>query len=203
MIRETELEKRNRKWYNKPDPSIHAIRHYIAKVCDDLWALFQLLPRTVEGRQSGKREWGFKGDVELKGWKTDGFLDNLMSCVFTLFHFDGRRWQEALLVTRDGNDSVLRMIDDPTWGMRHSMQKIQDGNMTSEVSDDIRTKYETWSAYVLSWFDDNRAYIDRLHAEFAENFARMKKENARKCQREHGQNDAHLLQLLDELKAHV
>jgi hypothetical protein len=75
--------------------------------------------------------------------------------------------------------------------------------LTSEVSDDIRTKYETWSAYVLSWLDDNRAYIDRLHAEFQENLEREKKANALKWQKKQGRNDAHLLQLLDELKAHV
>jgi hypothetical protein len=168
----------------KPDPSIYAIRTYIAKVCADLWTLFELLPRTQLGKYNRQtnvyREWGFKGVVELKDWKEDGFLKLIMSCVIVLFHFNGKRWGPSILVTRDGNDSVLRMLDHPKWGIRRYVQEIQDRNLTSEVSGDIRTKYETWSAYVLSWLDDNRAYIDRLHEEFAENYERNKKENALK-----------------------
>jgi hypothetical protein len=139
----------------------------------------------------------------LQDWKEDGFLSLLMSCVIVLFHFNRKRWGPSILVTRDGNDSVLRMIDQAKWGIRRYVQEIQDRNLTSEVSDDIRTKYETLSAYVLSWLDDNRAYIDRLHAEFQENLEREKKANALKWQKKQGRNDAHLLQLLDELKAHV
>ncbi len=63
----------------------------------------------------------------------------------------------------------------------------------------VMTKYETWSVYVLSWLDDNRAYLSCLHAEFEENRAR----SALECQRKHARNDARLLQLLDELKTYV
>jgi hypothetical protein len=124
------------------DPSIDAIRTYIAKVCDDLWALFELLPRTQVGehnRRTNAKRWRFEGAVEFKNWKEDGFRSLLMSCVIVLFHFNGKRWGPSILVTRDGNDSVLRMLDHPKWGIRHYVQEIQDRNLTSEVSDDIRT----------------------------------------------------------------
>jgi hypothetical protein len=160
------------------------------KVKDDLWALFELLPRT------GSKEWRFDAEVELRDWKSNGFLDLLMSCVRMFFHFDGKQWEPTLLISKYDALTVLRLIDDPSRGMRRYLKKIQDGNLTSEVSDDIRTKYETWSAYVLSWLDDNRAYLTRLHTE---------QEVIREKERQSwsNRNDAHLLQLLDELKAHV
>ena len=81
------------------------------------------------------------------------------------FHFDGFRCKPALLIAKYDTLTVLRLIDDPSRGMRRYLKEIQDGNLTSEVSPDIRTKYDTWSAYVLSFLDDNRVYLTRLHTE--------------------------------------
>jgi hypothetical protein len=141
------------------EPPIGVVRTYISKVKDDLWALFELLPRT------GSNVWRLDAAKELRDWKPDGFLDLLMRCVRMFFHFDGTRWQPSLLIANYDTLTVVRLIDDPSRGMRRYLKKIQDRNLTSEVSHDIRTKYDTWSAYVLSFLDDNRAYLTRLHAE--------------------------------------
>ncbi len=138
----------------KGEPPIGVVRAYIDKVKDDLWALFELLQRTVDAK------------VALRDHNSNGFLDLLMRCVRMFFHFDGTRWQPSLLIEKSDTLTVLRLIDDPDRGMRRYLRLIQKGTLTSEVSDDIRTKYDTWSAYVLSFLDDNRAYLTRLHTEF-------------------------------------
>ena len=103
----------------------------------------------------------------------------------TLFHFNGTEWKPALLVTRDGDESVLRMLDNRTYSIRHCLEEIQDKNLTSEVSDSIRGSFQIWSAYVLSWLHENRAFLNRLHKEFEERMEKKRSENAERWAQRH------------------
>jgi hypothetical protein len=123
---------------------------YITKVSKDLWALFELLPRTPRGHSKAYRQWGFKGAVELQGFKPGGFLNHLLCCVQILYHFNGTTWNPSILITRDGDESVLTMLDHPVYGIRYHLKEIQDKNLTSEVSPAIQESFGKWSAYVLS-----------------------------------------------------
>jgi hypothetical protein len=184
----------------RQEPSKEAIGVYIAKVCKDLWTLFEFLPRTPRGHSKAYREWGFKGAVELQDYKPGGFLNHLLSCVKILYHFNGTTWNPSILVTRDGDESVLRMLDH---SIRYHLKEIQDKNLTSEVSPVIQESFDKWSAYVLSWLDENQMLLQRLHTQFEENWERERKERAVKWKNKHGRNTACLPQLLDELRAYA
>lgn len=168
---------------------------YTAKVLRDLWTIFKLIPRTEQGKKPDKRESGFKGAVELQDYKPNGFLNHLMCCVEIFYHFDGTTWKNAYLT--EDQDAVLRMLDRP---VRNHLKEMED--TTSEVSADIRESFENWSAYVLSWLDENRVLLDRLHAEFEESMKTKHKQRAEKWARRRG-HGACLPQLLDELKAYA
>jgi hypothetical protein len=158
---------------SQTEPSKFAIHEYIAKVCDGLWALFELLPRTEQGKTTEKREWGFKGAVELKDYRPNGFLNHLLCCVQIFYHFNWTKWNPAYLT--EDEDAVLTMLDHPTHGIRYHLKEIQDKNLTSEVSLDIREGFEKWSAYVLSWLDENQVLLQRLHAAFEESMETKRK----------------------------
>jgi hypothetical protein len=69
-------------------------------------------------------------------------------------------------------------------------------------SPEMVKRYETWSAYVLSWLDENQVLLQRLHAEFEERMETKRKQRAEEWARRRG-HAACLPQVLDELKTYA